>query len=363
MSGTPTGRDGRPPRARRRRRWLRRAGIVVVGILALAGAVSAYRFVFGPAETGHFRSAAGRAEYVAAYDRAMGLMPEPTAVHDVVTDWGVVRAYEWTAPGTEDSTPVVLVPGRTSGTPMWSGNLPGFAEDRRVLAFDALGDAGLSVQGVPLAAFEDQAHWMHQVLDSLAPDGAHVVGHSFGAATAAAYARRHPDDVVTLALLEPVFTFAHPPAGPLAWTVLASLPGLPDPLREAALGRVGGAPYEEADPVARMIAAGTEHYAASLPTPAVLTDEQASGLTMPVYVAVAATDSLAGGQDAADRARAVLPEGTVETWSDTTHSLPMQAAAPLAARLQDYWAAHESPLAHDVARKAIEFRGEPYRSR
>ncbi len=326
----------------RRRRWPRRLGIGLVGLFTVAGVVASYQLLFGPPQTGHFRSVAGRAAYVTAYEEAMSAMPAPTAVHDVATRWGTVRAYEWSPPDTEGGIPVVLVPGRSSGVPMWSENLPGFVQGRRVLAFDALGDAGLSVQGVPMVSVDDQASWMHEVLTTHAPGGAHVVGHSFGAATAAAYARRYPGEVVSLTLLEPVLTFGYPPATIMAWTVIASLPGLPAAVRKTALGKIGGSEFDDTEPLARMIAAGSEHYAAALPNPSLLTDDQAGQLMMQVYVAIAARDSLAGGADAARRARSALPEGTVETWPDTTHSLPMQVAGPLGKRLEAHWAASES---------------------
>lgn len=290
---------------------------------------------------GHFRSERGRAAYVAAYAAAMAMLPTPTAVHDVATRWGTVRAYEWVPPGPDGRAPVVLLPGRSSGVPMWQANLPGFAAHRHVLAFDALGDAGLSVQTRPLTSFDDVAGWIHQVLVRLAPGGSHVVGHSFGGAAAVTYARQHPEDVTSLALLEPVFTFARPPARLMGWAVVGSLPGLPERWRARALGRIGGAAYDPDDPLARMIAAGATHYAAALPAPAPLSDAQAARLTMPVYVAVASTDSLAGGHRAADRASEVLPRGVVEIWPETTHSLPMQMAGPLGARLEGLWNASE----------------------
>ena len=61
---------------------------------------------------------------------------------------------------------------------------------------------------------------------------------------------------------------------------------------------------------------------------------------MPTYVAIADRDSLAGGGAAADRARR-LPDGTVEVWPDTTHSLPMQVKDKLDSRLKGFWAASE----------------------
>lgn len=323
------------------RRPLRRVITGVVILFGVIDVVATSRLVLAPHRVGHFRSAEGRGAYVAAYGQAMTALPAPTVVHDVVTEWGTVRVYEWAAPGTEDTVPVVLLPGRSSGVPMWQGNLPAVAQDRRVLAFDALGDAGLSVQGVPLASFDDVGAWIHAVLARLAPEGAHVVGHSWGGASAVSLAHQYPDDVVSLTLLEPILTFAYPEARMFGWTILASLPGLPTPIREYALGKVGGAEFDPDDPMAAMIAAGAEHFAAALPTPGPVSDERAGRLTMPVYVAIASDDSLAGGERAAARAAEILPAGTVETWPDTTHSLPMQVAGPLGERLDPFWAAAE----------------------
>lgn len=122
--------------------------------------------------------------------------------------------------------------------------------------------------------------------------------------------------------------------------MVSSVPGLPDRLRNYALGKVGGVEYDPNDDMAKMIAAGSEHFSASLPQPAPLDDDQLQELTMPTYVAIADHDSLAGGGAAADRAR-LLPHGTVEVWSHTTHSLPMQAKDKLDSRLKGFWAASE----------------------
>ncbi len=330
------------PRPKRIRRWSRRIAIVLVLVLAATGVWSIVRTLTAPPGVGHFRSAEGREQYAERYQEAMKELPTPTATHDIQTDFGVVRVYEWSTPETRDAVPVVLVPGRSSGVPMWSANLDGFAQTRRVLAFDALGDAGMSVQVAPLLSFEDQAAWIDQVLDELAPNGVHLVGHSFGGATAAAYARLHPEQVYSLTLLEPVFTFGYPPLSMLWWATVASLPGIPEGIREHALGEIGGGEYDGTDPIARMIEAGTEHFSAELPTPSPLSDEEVGQLTMPVYVAIAGQDSLAGGQDAADRARDTLADGQVQVWENATHSLPMQEADPLGVFLDEFWTTAES---------------------
>ena len=337
VAATPSA-DERPRRARR---WIRRLGKGLVILLAVAGTWSIYRTFASEPEVGFFRSEEGRTEYVKHYGDAMAQLPAPSATHDVRTDFGVVRVYEWSKPETADTVPVALVPGRSSGVPMWEANLAGFAQERRVLAFDALGDTGLSVQSTPFRSFDDQAIWSDQVLAEVAPEGVHLVGHSFGGATAAAYARAHPERVRSLTLMEPVFTFGYPPFQMLWWATVATLPGMPDDLRKHALAQIGGGEDGGDDPVALMIAAGSKHFSAQLPTPSTLSDAEIRRLTMPTYVAVAGTDSLFGGESALGRAEELLPDGQVQVWKHATHSLPMQAAVPLDTLLDTFWAATE----------------------
>lgn len=333
----------------RQGRWRRRArrlATLVVAVCAVVGVVATWSFFAGPPGVGHFRNAEGREVYAAAYAESMDLLPEPSVVHDVQTTHGSIRVYEWATAENRNETPVMLVPGRASGAPMWAETLPALVEDRRVLAFDALGDSGLSEQSVPFATFADQAHPVDDVVRELAPEGVHLVGHSFGGAIAAAYARKYPERTVTLTLLEPAFTLAQPPADLLFWAVVSSLPFLPEGIRQTALEQVGGVEMQsssfEDDPMARMIAAASEHYQAALPQPSPLTDDQLAQLTMPVYVAIASDHSLAGGQAAAERA-GQLPHATVQIWPDTTHSLPMQATGELEPVLLEFFTTHGQP--------------------
>ncbi|MGW2092686.1 alpha/beta fold hydrolase [Promicromonospora sukumoe] len=324
----------------RRRRW-------PTVLLAVVAAVSTSGLVLlvaaGGPGVGHFRTPEARQSYEDAYADAMAGLPEPAAAHDVTTSFGTVRAYAWVHPDAADATPVVLLPGRSAATPMWADNLPDLVEHRTVYAFDTLGDTGMSEQTVALRDVGDAARWVDEAMAGLDLDRVHLVGHSQGGGLAAAVAVRHPDRLASLTLLEPVMTLGMMPLSVILTTIPISLPFFPDSWRESALNRIGGVSDDEVDPgdpLARMIAVGSESYSSSgLPNPSLLSDAELEALPMPVYVAIASDSSLAGGEAAAEKAR-LIPEAQVKIWPDTTHSLPMQVAPALDAELETFWSSH-----------------------
>ncbi|MET7770280.1 alpha/beta fold hydrolase [Nocardia sp. NPDC005366] len=143
---------------------------------------------YDPNSIGHFRSPEGERAYKASYAKAMKLLPEPVKTYDIQTGFGTVRAYRFADDKHSVGAPIVLFPGRTSGTPMWAENLEDLAAERTVYALDALGDAGLSVQTRPIENSTDQAAWIEETLAGLGVDKAHIVGHSFGGWLAANFA-------------------------------------------------------------------------------------------------------------------------------------------------------------------------------
>jgi pimeloyl-ACP methyl ester carboxylesterase len=291
---------------------------------------------------GHFRSTTGKQVYRAAYRRAMALLPPPRSTADLETTFGRVRVYEFAAASADPAAvPAVLLPGRASGVPMWTHNLPDIAAARTTYALDALGDAGMSIQTRPIREAADQADWLNQVLARLPVRAVHLVGHSFGGRLAADYATRHSERMRTLTLLEPVLVFQG-----LRWQVYlislpASLPFLPRRWRDHMLAAIGGGPIDPDDPVAQMISAAVDHYAVTLPLPQRLTAAQLRGLRMPVYAAFAGRSAMHDGARAADVARAAVPGATVTLWPAATHSLPLEQAAPLDRMILDFMAAHD----------------------
>ncbi len=118
---------------------------------------------------------------------------------------------------------------------------------------------------------------------------------------------------------------------------------VPQAWRDLALAEIGGVSVDEVrsdDPVGRMIALGSEQYSAALPTPKPLADDELRGLRMPVYLALAERQSMAG--DSAAARASLIQDVTVQVWPNTTHSLPMQAREGLDAALLAFWSAHDA---------------------
>lgn len=332
-------------------RRIRRAAVAGLAATAVLAGTSAY-LLRDPSPVGYWRSADARATYLERYDRAFRDLPAPSETRDVRTGYGIVRAYRFgtARPG---EAPILLVPGRSSGVPMWadvlarlcptrpsarppqsSADVPARSCDREVYAVDALGDAGMSVQDRPLAGAEDQAAWLAEAMTALGIGRAHLVGHSFGAWSAANLAVRHPERVATLTLWEPILVFAG-----LRWqmyvaTLPSALPFLPESWRRKGLASIGGA--DEADatasPIGAMIDAGAAGYRAALPTPVQPDDAALAQLTMPVFVGLGGRSAVTDTAAAAERAR-TLPNATVRVWPDGTHSLPMEHPDELLAEL------------------------------
>ena len=325
-----------------RRPILKRAAVVLAVTTAVAGLGVAY-LLRDPAPVGYWRSSAARDTYDHYYARAFDGLPSPIRTLDLPTGFGFVRVYEFRgATARQDATPVVLLPGRSSGTPMWSRNLRDLVDARTVYAMDAIGDAGQSVQSRPITDAADQATWIDDALGVLKLDRVHLVGHSFGGWSAATYATRYPARLATLSLLEPVFVFAG-----LRWQMYvaslpASIPFLPASWRNAMLKTIGGVgDIDREDPVVAMIDAGFSGYAAKLPTPKQLTMDQLTRLDVPTYVALGGASTMHDARTAAVVARRTLPEGIVRVWPGASHSLPMEVAGELDGELLQFMSSHD----------------------
>ncbi len=285
------------------------------------------------AAVGAWRSPDARRRYEEDYRRAFADLPAPRETRDVRTGFGVVRAYRFSEPR-PGRAPVLLVPGRSSGVPMWADVLERLLAENGVYAIDALGDAGMSIQDKEIRGADDQARWLDETLDELGLRRVHLVGHSFGAWSAANYAARHPGRVATLTLWEPVLVFAGLRPRMYLATLPSALPFLPASWRRKGLSVIGGGDGGDprATPIGAMIDSAAAGYRAKLPAPNRLDDAELGRIALPVFVGLGGRSAVTDTAAAAERAR-TLPDATVRVWPDGTHSLPMEHPAELLAEL------------------------------
>nr|WP_236568049.1 MULTISPECIES: alpha/beta fold hydrolase [unclassified Nocardiopsis] len=307
----------------------RRLRRILVACAALALLLLAVALWPAPAPVGHWRSAEGHAEFVRAYEAAMADLPRPDAALDVRTDYGVVRVYRFEGSG-EHTSPMVLLPGRASASPVWADNLPALLEVADVYTVDLLGEPGMSAQERPVGNDADQARWLHQALGGLPEDRFHLVGLSIGGWTAANLALREPSRVASLTLVDPVFVFDDMPLGTVLRSIPASVPWLPRSWRDGFNSwTAGGAPVEDT-PVARMIESGMRNYALRLPQPTRIPEEELAGLDLPVLALIAGRSVMHDPDTAAATAERALARGTVRTYPRASHALNGEYPAELA---------------------------------
>ncbi|MFD6951429.1 alpha/beta hydrolase [Nocardiopsis sp. TSRI0078] len=316
----------------RGRRVLLVLGAVTAAVLVAAVALRT------PSPAGHWRSAEGYDAFMEAYEAAMAELPRPDAEVDVRTDYGVVRMYRFEGTGGAHS-PLVLLPGRASASPVWADNLPSLLEVGDVYTVDLLGEPGLSVQARPIEDDEDQAEWLHQALGGLPEEEFHLVGLSIGGWTAANLATREPSLLATVTLVDPVFVLDGMPLETVMRSLPASLPWLPRSWREGFNSwTAGGAPVEDV-PVADMIESGMQNYALKLPQPGRISEEALEDLDMPVLAVVAGESVMHDPDVAVATAERALSPGTVEVYPDASHAVngeyPQELAADIAAFLAE----------------------------
>lgn len=301
-----------------------------------------YIATYDPNTIGYWRSAEGQKAYEEAYTEAMAALPPPSQTYNIPTTYGTVRVYEWSNQQNRSKTPVVFLPGRSSGVPMWEANLGAIAATRPVYAMDALGDAGMSQQTAVLKDGADQAAWVNQVLTALSLKSVHLIGHSFGGWAAANYASRYEDRVATLTLIEPVLTFAPLNGDVIIKSIPMSLRFLPRAWREGFLQDVGGGTETNLDdPMGYMIAYGFEYYAAKLPAPEQISNQQLQSWNMPVFVAMAGKSVFHDSAKAVVTANENVKHVQTKLWLDATHSLPMEVAPELNKEIITFMDANE----------------------
>ncbi|MFC9029973.1 alpha/beta fold hydrolase [Streptomyces arboris] len=238
--------------------------------------------------------------------------------------------------------PLVLLPGRASASPVWADNLPSLLAIGDVYTVDLLGEPGMSIQDRPITGDDDQAAWLHQVLEALPEESFHLVGLSIGGWTAANLALHQSGRIETLTLIDPVYVFDDMPWRTIARSLPASLSWLPKSWRDSFNSyTAGGAPVEDV-PVAHMIEAGMKHYSLKLPQPVRISEDRLATLDMPVLAILAGRSVMHDAQTAARTAERALPVGAVHTYEDASHAISGEYPERIAKDIAAFTAAHRA---------------------
>jgi pimeloyl-ACP methyl ester carboxylesterase len=152
-----------------------------------------------------FRTAAGKARFMAAYDTALKDWPVPYQAIDVATRLGTTHVI---ASGASDAPPLLLLPSFAGTALVWRLNADGLSQHFRIYAVDVIGQPGKSVASRPIRNRREYATWLVDVLDGLGVQRTSIVGCSFGGFLALNQALSSPERVERVVLISPAGAFA-----------------------------------------------------------------------------------------------------------------------------------------------------------
>jgi pimeloyl-ACP methyl ester carboxylesterase len=252
-------------------------------------------------ELGSWVSDAAREKFMAAYERAFALWPQPYDEFDLETATATTRVHAYRLrPGGE---PVVLLTGAGFNASNWYPHVAALAKNGPVYGVDMPGDPNPSVARAPLTPPASCAAWLDELLGQLNDRPAHLVGFSYGGWVAANQAIRAPERVASITLLDPA-GLTKLDARFWWWFSISGLATLtPMPLRRR-LARWLDSPVMLERELMTLMWAGIRGYRIEPKKPGILTDDELRAITVPVLLVTGARSALITPAQA--RARASL---------------------------------------------------------
>jgi pimeloyl-ACP methyl ester carboxylesterase len=238
-------------------------------------------------ELGSWVSDAAREKFMAAYERAFALWPQPCEEFDVETATATTRVHAYRPhPG---GHPVVLL-SMFNAAGLYP-HVAALAGDGPVYGIDLPGDANPSVARAPMTPPASCAAWLDELLAQLGDDRAHLVGYSYGGWMAMNQAIRAPARVASITLLDPA-GLTKLDARFWWWLSISGLAALtPMPLRRR-LARWLDQPGMLQPELMTLMWAGTRGYHAQRKFPAVLTDDELRAIDVPTLLITGARSAL-----------------------------------------------------------------------
>jgi pimeloyl-ACP methyl ester carboxylesterase len=236
---------------------------------------------------GSWADDAAREKFLAAYERAFALWPQPCEEFDVQTATATTRVHAYRPH--PDGDPVVLLSAfNTAGLYQ---HVAALGQDGPVYGIDMPGEANPSVPRALMTPPAACAAWLDELLGKLSDRPAHLVGFSYGGWIAMNQAIRAPGRVATITLLDPA-GLTKLDARFWLWLSISGLATLtPMPLRRH-LARWLDSPAMLQPELMTLMWAGTRGYHAEPKFPGVLTDDELRSITLPVLLVAGARSAL-----------------------------------------------------------------------
>ena len=267
----------------------------MLGIKRITGAAD----LAAEGEPGSWASDAAREKFMAAYERALALWPQPREEFDVETATATTRVHSYRPH--PDGPPVVLLSAFNASS--WYPHAAALAKVGPVYGVDMPGDANPSVARAPMTPPASCAAWLDELLGQLSDRPAHLVGFSYGGWIAMNQAIRAPGRVASITLLDPA-GLTKLDARFWLWFSISGLATLtPMPLRRR-LARWLDSPAMLQPELMTLMWAGTRGYHAEPKFPRILTDDELRAIDVPVLLITGARSALLTPAEA--RARASL---------------------------------------------------------
>src|ERR1700678_2482236 len=165
------------------------------GIKRISGAAA----VAPKGEPGSWVSEAAREKFMAAYERAFALWPQPDEAFDVETATATTHVHAYRPH--PDGPPVVLLSAFNAAS--WYPHVAALAKVGPVYGIDMPGDANPSVARALMTPPASCAAWLDELLAQLSDRPAHLVGYSYGGWIGMNQAIRAPGRVASITLLDP----------------------------------------------------------------------------------------------------------------------------------------------------------------
>jgi len=249
-------------------------------------------------ELGSWVSEAAREKYMAAYERAFVLWPQPCEEFDIETATATTRVHAYRPH--PDGPPVVLLTGAGFNASGWYPHVAALAKHHPVYGIDMPGDPNPSISRALMTPPASCAAWLDELLAQLSDRPAHLVGVSYGGWVAMNQAIRAPARVASITLLDPA-GLTKLDARFWWWLSISGLATLtPMPLRRHLARWLDNQVMLERE-LMTLMWAGIRGYRMEPKFPAILTDDELRAITVPVLLITGARSALITPAQARDR--------------------------------------------------------------